>query len=85
MGFIENIKESFDNISGLEPIFKAVILGENAVYIEGVKDIKSFSTEKIEVVIPKSIIEICGNNLEIRKFCAGDLAICGKIKSLVRI
>lgn len=85
MGLIENIKENFTDAFGVEPLFKAVMFGDKAVYLEGVSDIKSYSLDKVEVKLKTGEVVIKGENLSIEKYCVGDLAVCGKIKSLERI
>lgn len=86
MGFIDNIKQSF-GLGELpaEPLFKAVIYGESAVYLQNVGSIKSYSPEKIELRLKKGGLIITGEKLFVKKYCAGDLVVCGKINSLSRI
>ena len=68
----------------------SVFGGENAapvprvMLLEGVKAIKSYSQDKIEVLVLKGEIKITGEGLFVKKYCAGDLAVCGKIKSVER-
>ncbi len=83
MGFIESIKECL-SIAGIteEPIFKAVLFGEDALYLEGVRSIKSYSADKVEIRLKKGGLTILGEGMYVKKYCAGDLAICGKILSL---
>ncbi|MBQ9485448.1 MAG: YabP/YqfC family sporulation protein [Clostridia bacterium] len=82
MGFIEEIKNVFGEDA--LPEFRVMLFG-NAVYAEGVKAIKSYSQEKIEVFINKGELKITGEELFVKKYCAGDLAVCGKIKSIEKI
>lgn len=83
MGFIESIKECFGQ-AGLteEPTFKAVLFGDGALYLQGVRSIKSYSAEKVEITLKKGGLTILGEGMFVKKYCAGDLAICGKILSL---
>lgn len=85
MSLIENICENFgvENIPK-EPIFKAVLFGESAGYFENVYGIKTFSAEEIELRLKKGGIKIRGERLFIKKFCGGDLVVCGKITAIER-
>mgnify|MGYP002518569643 FL=1 len=85
MGFIEGIKECLSE-AGLtaEPLFRAVLFGDDALYLEGVRSIKSYSESKVELRIKKGGLTVLGEGLFIKKYCAGDLAICGKILSVKR-
>ena len=83
MGFIEEITGCFD--AELSPAFRVVMFGEKAAYLEGVKAIKSYSAEKIEITVKNGELKITGEELFVKKYCAGDMAICGKIKRLEKI
>lgn len=61
--------------------YRITVFGDRAVYIEGVKSIKSYSRNKMEIVVKKGEIKIVGEELFIKKYCAEDLAVCGKIKA----
>lgn len=82
MGFEQNILECFNCFT--EPMFKACLIGDNAVYLQGVKGLKSFSNESIVVFLKRGEVEIKGENLYIKKYCLGDVAICGKINAILR-
>ena len=84
MSFIEEVLKVFGG-EEIVPTFKVIMIGENATYIEGVKSIKSYSREKIELFMKKGEMKIAGEGLFIKKYCAGDLAVCGKIKSVEKI
>ena len=86
MGFIQNVYENFgiENVPK-EPIFRAVLFGENAGYFENVYGIKTFSETEIELRLKKGGIKIRGERLYIKKFCAGDLVVCGKITAVERV
>ena len=85
MGFIDNIAESL-GLSELkaEQSFRAVLMGDGAAYFENVSSVKSYSPDKIELVLKKGGLKITGESLFIKKFCAGDVAVCGRIKTLER-
>lgn len=83
MSFFDSITESL-NI-GKGGFFRAVLLGDELLEIEGVKQIKSYSPEEIVVLLRKDGLKIKGNDLFVKKYCAGDLVVCGKILVLERI
>ncbi len=81
MSFIEEIK----NMLGIEEdFFKVLLIGEGAMYVEGVKSVVKFSSEEIILRLKKGEIKILGKEMFIKKYCGGDLAICGKIISFTR-
>lgn len=81
MSFIENIKQNL-NACG-NGFFRAVFV-EEGVYIQGVVSVKNFSSEEITATLKKGEITIKGKELFIKKYCEGDLVICGKITALQR-
>lgn len=83
MSFIDEVLSVFggENAATLP---KVTLLGWQSAYFEGVKAIKSYSRDKIEVFALKGEIKITGEGLVVKKYCAGDLAVCGKIKSIER-
>ncbi len=81
MSFINEIAGIFGG-ENVVPTFRVMMLGENAAYVEGVKAIKSYSQDKIELFLNKGELKITGEGLYVKKFCAGDLAVCGKIKKV---
>jgi hypothetical protein len=79
MSFIENIRQNLNaNANGF---FRAILL-EEGVYVQGVAGIKNFSTEEIVATLKKGEIKILGENLFVKKYCQGDLVVCGKVKEL---
>ena len=85
MSFIEDVKNLFGPSEFPEsPEFRAVIFGERAVYLEGIKSIKEYSEEKIELSVKRGTVTVSGEKLYVKRYCMGDMAICGKIKSLTR-
>ena len=67
------------------PVYKATVIGDSAGYFENVKGIKSYSEEEIVLSIKGGGLIIRGEKLFVKKYCAGDVAICGKIKGIERI
>ena len=84
MNFIDEILSVF-GAENAAPAFRVMLFGDGAAYIEGVKAIKSYSQEKMELYLKKGEIKITGEGLFVKKYCAGDLAVCGKIKSVEKI
>ncbi len=86
MGFIDSIKE----IIGIEempkePLYRAVVFGEYAVHIENVLSIISYERQEVVLSVKKARLIIRGEDLFIKKYCEGDVVICGKIASLERV
>ena len=83
MGFIDNIIECFGGTElPLEPEFRAVIFGGSAVYVENVTGIISYEKEQILLGVKKGSIKVYGKDLYIKKYCLGDVVICGKISGI---
>ena len=86
MGFIDNIKDCFcQNELPVECSFRAVLFGESAGYFENVKGIVSYEKEQVILSLKNGGLKISGKDLYIKKYCLGDVVICGKIKSVERI
>ena len=86
MNFLENVLEIFglDRI-GEECLFKGLMLGDKAVYLENVCGITHYAKEEICVRLRRGGIIVRGEDLYVKKYCAGDLAICGKIRVIERV
>ena len=79
--FSEEVKNSLGlDFSG----FRATIFGDGAIYISGVGGIKSFSETEVVFFLKKGTVSITGEELEIKKICAGDAVVCGRIKTFSR-
>ena len=91
MSFFDSIIEGFGIDSAQNGQFLKVTLignkgdGFSYAYIENVLSIKSFSPNEISVIIKGGGITLKGENLFIKKYCQGDLAICGKIVKAERV
>ena len=81
MSFISEIAAIFGN-DDLTNSYRVTLFGESAAYIEGVKYIKSYSQDKIELFVLKGELKITGEKLFVKKYCLGDMAICGIIKTV---
>ena len=86
MSLIEDIFESLglgDITTGGKS--KITIIDDVGAYIDSVKSIKSYSKDEIILLTKNAEIIIKGKDLMIKKYCEGDVAICGKITSLEKI
>lgn len=84
MDFIDNIVESLGGLFPKEPSYKAIFFGDDAVYFQNVCAIISFTPEKITLSTKKGGINLIGKDLFIKKYCLGDVVVCGKIKAMER-
>ncbi len=86
MGFIDSIKSCFtpDELPK-EPIYRAVIFGDGAVYLENICSIINYTSEEITLALKKGGLIVTGKCLYIKKYCVGDVVICGKIKAIERV
>lgn len=83
MSFFESIIESLGIEGG--GYFRAVMLSDQAVYLENVLSIKSYSDKEITVRLKRGGLTVTGEKMFIKKYCCGDLAICGKIEGITLI
>ena len=85
MGFIDDIKENFtERELPIEPSYRALIFGDNAVHIEKVDKIISFEPCEIFLSLKKGGLKIKGDKLYVKKYCMGDVCVCGKIRAIER-
>ncbi len=85
MAFLENILQSLGLNDNVEKEFnKIMIFGDKGAFFEGIKGIKAFSSEQIILFAKKGEVLVKGERLYIKKFCMGDVVICGKIKEIAR-
>ena len=83
MNFLDNILESLGLTSFSESSEKkAVILGDSAVYFTGVTSIYAYDEESVSLCQKKRKISVLGKNLYLKKFCEGDVVVCGKISKI---
>ena len=86
MGFIDSIKDCFcQNELPVECSYRAVLFGDSAGYFEKVKSIVSYEKEQVILSLKNGGLKISGKDLYIKKYCLGDVVICGKIQSVERI
>ena len=86
MIFIDNIKDCFcQNELPTDCSFRAVLFGESAGYFENIKSIVSYEKEQVVLSLKNGGIKVSGKDLYIKKYCIGDVVICGKILSVERV
>lgn len=85
MGLYDNMRAVIGSHLPCEPSFRAVLFGDLAGYFENVKTIKSFSPDEIVLSLKSGGLRVCGKNMYIKKFCAGDVVICGKIRAVEKL
>ncbi len=86
MSFIENIKNciAYSDSPELND-FRLVSFSFRSIYFENVKSILSFSREEIVLGLKKGALKVSGRELYVKKYCAGDVVICGEIQKLERL
>ncbi|MBR5900497.1 MAG: YabP/YqfC family sporulation protein [Clostridia bacterium] len=86
MSFIDNIYEALgEELLPDAPSFRALLIGGRACYVENAKSIIKYSEQEVAVAIPKGQILIKGEALNVKKYCEGDLVVCGKITGIERV
>ena len=82
MSFIDDIKNCFCENELAPKTFRAVLFGNSAGYFEGVTAIQHYAENEIALCLKKGAIIVKGENLYLKKYCQGDVCVCGKIKSI---
>ena len=86
MNFFENIIKEFGVLTpNVSPNFRAMLIGDNLAYFENIRSIKSFTPNKISLLLKHGEIVVEGEGMFFKKYDLGDLVICGKIISLKRV
>ncbi len=83
MSFIENIKKCIgysDNPELAE--FRVVSFAFRSAYFENVKAIISYDEQEITLSLKRGGIRVSGKELYVKKYCAGDVVICGEISKI---
>ena len=83
MSFIEDIKNCFGEDFLAGKIFKLTMFSD-ACYVENVSAVIGFSDEEIILSLKSGKLVLSGKNLYIKKYCGGDVAVCGKITRIER-
>ena len=83
MGFIDDIIKTFKEDFSFGKEFRCTLTGE-AGYFENVNSIVSYNEEEIVLSLKDSVLTVSGRNLYVKKYCEGDVAICGKITGIKR-
>lgn len=83
MGFIDNILENL-GLDGLGEGVKSklMIADFTSAYVEGVKSILAFTEEQVTLNLKNGKLTFNGKDLSVKKFCEGDVVICGKIMTI---
>ncbi len=83
MSFFDNIKNCIYQDGAPELAgFRAVMFGFSSAYFENVKGILSFTKNEIVLGLKKGKIKLSGEELFVKKYCAGDVVICGQISKI---
>ena len=82
MGFIDDIKNCFSVKELGAPTFRAMLIGDNAAYFECITAIARYDQNEIMLCLKKGGIIVKGEGLYVKKYCKGDVSVCGKIKSV---
>ena len=85
MSFFEEIKSLLYDNGFPAPTFRALMVGDYAIHLENVNSIVSLEQDQITVRLSKGGVTIKGKDLYVKKYCEGDLVICGKIVLVERI
>ena len=85
MSFFDVVKQTLLTDGFPDPTFRALLIGDYACYLEDVCSILEFGQEVISVRLKKGGLKVTGKDLYIKKYCAGDLLICGKITAIERV
>lgn len=81
MGFIEDILKSFGEDFTYGKGINCTLTA-NAGYFENVSGVVKYTSEEIVLSFKGGLITISGKNLAIKKYCEGDVAVCGQITAL---
>ena len=66
----------------IAPLPRCVILPDRGGYVEGVRSVGDFSSERLVLYFAKHSAEVEGEHFTIGKYCDGDLELLGEIVSL---
>ena len=85
MSFFDEIKNMLYADGFPSPTFRALLIGDNAIHLEEVVSIKQLESENITLRLKKGGLILKGKDLYVKKYCEGDLIVCGKIVSIERV
>ena len=83
MSFIDDIARSIGENFSVGGDFKCTLFS-NAGYFENIAEIISYGEKEIVLKIKSGRITVNGERLYVKKYCGGDVAVCGKITALKR-
>jgi hypothetical protein len=72
--------EIFKSVDGVA-VARCLLVPGGEGYLEGVKSVEEFSSNRLVICFPKNRVEIEGEGLSISKYYEGDLHIAGRIFS----
>ncbi len=81
---IEEMLSKFGDKIPYEPNFKALLYGDCAVYLENVTGLIGYSPDEISLSTKRGGVIVRGKDMCVKKYCAGDVLICGRILGLER-
>lgn len=85
MSFIDNITQIM-GVGEVNPqAYRVVIYGESGCYLEGVKSLVDFSSERVEIALKGCRLTVKGEGLKIAKYYGKDMVILGKISAVERL
>lgn len=84
MSFIHELANALKIGEILPQSYRIEILGDKGIYLEGVKSLKFYGRDKVEICLKKGEVVVKGENLTILKRCGEDLAIGGKVTMVER-
>ena len=83
MGFLDDIFNSIGENYSAGNDFKCTLFA-NAGYFENITEIVSYGEKEIILRVKAGRITVSGERLYIKKYCGGDVAVCGGITALKR-
>ena len=72
--------EIFKDADG-DSFSRCIFVPDGGGYFEGVKSVADFTADRVVLCFPRKTVEILGVGLSIKKYCDGDLQLCGRIHS----
>ncbi len=83
MSLIDNVKNCIGRSDSPDLTgFRLISFNFNSAYFEDIKQIISYAKEEIVLGLKKGRLSVKGSELYVKKYCAGDVVICGAIKSI---
>lgn len=83
--FFSEIKEKCGNFVGKVVPYKMVVIGGEAIYVEGNITLMTLTETNIVFKVPHNIIIVNGKRLEVKEITQNTLVICGSIMSWEKV